>query len=122
MSGPQGETGKRNNEAWWKLPDSQATISCSKRNLAAYSATFSNRQHPHIAVLRHLAIETAQMHSPLYKRHKRHAIFMFLNSVYQFQFESLHCLLCHKPSNKLAPVPSTICDASRIVTFTVYTG
>jgi len=81
---------------------------------------FSNREHRPIARLRHLATETAEMHSPLYNRHKRCATSMFRSSAYQFPFESLHCLLRHKPSNNLAPVPSTICDASRIVTFIVY--
>jgi hypothetical protein len=81
---------------------------------------FSIRVHPPIARLRHLATETPEMHNPLYNRHKRNAISMFLRSVYQFPFESLRCLLCHKPRNNLAPVPSTICDASRSVTFIVY--
>ena len=81
---------------------------------------FSNRVHSFIARLRHLAIETVELHNPLHNRHKRYAISMFLSSVYQFPFESLHCLLCHKPSNNLAPVSSTVCDASRIVTSIVY--
>jgi hypothetical protein len=120
MSGPDGGPREHNNEPWWNLLDSQATIKCSKRNLAAYSTTFSNRVHPLNARLRHLAIETAEIHNPLYNPHKRYAISMFLSSVYQFPFESPYCLLCHKPCNDLAPVPNTICDAFRIITFIVY--
>ena len=82
---------------------------------------FSTRVHPPITRLRHSAIKTAETHSPLHTRHKRYAISMFLRSVYQFrQFESPHCLLCHNPSDNLAPIPSTVCDPSRIVTFIVY--
>ena len=81
---------------------------------------FSKPVHPPIARPRHLATETVEMHTPWYSPHKHNAISMFLSSVYQFTFESLHCLLRHKPRNTLAPVPSTICDASTIVTFTAH--
>ena len=80
---------------------------------------FSIRVHP-IARLQQLAIEIAEMHNPLYNPHKRYTLSTFLSSVYQFPFESLYCLLCHKPSNNLAPFPRTICDDSRIVMFIVH--